>query len=167
MDTTSRVRSKRRAISSFPIPLAAMSTILARKTSRYADVYLRARFSRVFRVAPSRTIWYGLFLGIGPLLSEGTIAYNLRRCNYGATTKGRDEGSPALPQQPTTSGGFPSSPTSPNRPSPASRRSVKPAFRNVTRRRQDTAVAMIRGDGDFDRLVLQTIGLVAAFFGVG
>lgn len=65
---------------------------------------------------------------------------------------GRDEGSPALPQQPTTSGGFPSSPTSPNRPSPASRRSVKPAFRNVTRRRQETAVAMIRADGDFRSL---------------
>src|SRR6266542_3945067 len=92
MDTTSRVVSKRRAISSLSIPLAAMSTILARKTSRYADVYLRARFSRVFRVAPSRTIWYGLFLGIGPLLSEGTIAYNLRRCNYGSDHLGSTAG---------------------------------------------------------------------------
>jgi hypothetical protein len=83
METTSRVVLKRRAISSLSIPVAAMSTMRARKTFRYADVYFRARFSRMVRVAPSRTIWYGLFLGIGPLLSEGTIAYNLRRCNYG------------------------------------------------------------------------------------
>src|SRR6266511_4463376 len=82
IETTSRLVFRRRAISSLSIPFAAMSTILARTTSRYADVYFRARASSASCVIWSRMILYGLFLGMGSLLSEVTLPYNLRRCNY-------------------------------------------------------------------------------------
>src|SRR5579863_8362051 len=48
-----------------------MSTILARTTSRYGNVYLRARASSSRRCSADNRTTYGLLLGIG-IPSEGT-----------------------------------------------------------------------------------------------
>src|SRR5262249_29138039 len=51
-------------MTSFSRPAAAISTILARSTSRYGDVYLRALDSSSRRCSPDSLIVYGLSLGI-------------------------------------------------------------------------------------------------------
>ena len=48
-------------------PSAASSTILARMTSRYGDVYLRARASNAARSSAVSSMMYGLCLGVGHL----------------------------------------------------------------------------------------------------
>ncbi len=61
-DTITRLVSSRAAISSLSRPDAAMSTILARVTSRYDYVYRRARASSSRSCAVVRSSTYGLFL---------------------------------------------------------------------------------------------------------
>src|SRR5437879_5055742 len=56
--------SKRRPMTSFDNPWAARRTILARITSRYGDVYLRALDSNSPRSGCVRSIVNGLCLGI-------------------------------------------------------------------------------------------------------
>src|SRR5436309_13074742 len=51
-------------------PWAARSTILARMTSRYGDVYLRALSASSLRSAPVNSTTYGLGRGIGTSVSE-------------------------------------------------------------------------------------------------
>lgn len=51
-----------------------MSTILARTTSRYGNVYLRARASKTVRSWSLNSMVNGLVLGIG-LLVEQTILW--------------------------------------------------------------------------------------------
>jgi hypothetical protein len=51
-------------------PAAARRMILARMTSQYDDVYLRARDSRICRSSGDRITSNGLFLGIGYVLSR-------------------------------------------------------------------------------------------------
>jgi hypothetical protein len=62
--TICRGVSSRDAITSLDRPSAASRTILARTTSQYGDVYLRAIASRVRRSSLERLIACGLFLGI-------------------------------------------------------------------------------------------------------
>jgi hypothetical protein len=64
LETTWPGVSSRAAISSLPRPSAAYSTIRARATSRYGDVYLRAAASRWRRSSSVRTMRYGLARGI-------------------------------------------------------------------------------------------------------
>ena len=74
----------------FSKPSAARSTILARTTSRYGNVYRRARASRTRRSVADNVMTYGLFLGmIGPLVNHQdtdrglrTLAV-IRNCIYG------------------------------------------------------------------------------------
>src|SRR5439155_19740946 len=51
-------------------PWAARSTILARMTSRYGDVYLRALSASSLRSAPVNSTTYGLRRGIGTSVRE-------------------------------------------------------------------------------------------------
>src|SRR5439155_9053126 len=51
-------------------PWAARSTILARMTSRYGDVYLRTLSASSLRSAPVNSTTYGLGRGIGTSLRE-------------------------------------------------------------------------------------------------
>ena len=62
--TICRGVSRRDAMTSLDRPSAASRTILARTTSQYGDVYLRAIASRARRSSRERLIAYGLFLGI-------------------------------------------------------------------------------------------------------
>jgi hypothetical protein len=56
-------------------PSAAMSTILARTTSRYGNVYLRARASRIVRSWSLNSMVNGLVLGIGlPRRTDHSVA---------------------------------------------------------------------------------------------
>jgi len=48
-----------------PKPSAASRTIFARMTSRYGDVYLRARASNAARFSAVSSMMYGLCLGVG------------------------------------------------------------------------------------------------------
>ena len=57
--------SSRAAITSLRKPSAASKTILARMTSRYGDVYLRARASSAARSSAVSSMTYGLCLGVG------------------------------------------------------------------------------------------------------
>ena len=66
--TICRGVSRRAAMASLSSPSAAYSTILARMTSRYGDVYFRAVASSQARSASDSSIRYGHFLGIHPLL---------------------------------------------------------------------------------------------------
>src|SRR5205823_4309106 len=59
---------KRAARSSLSSPAAAYSTILARMTSRYGDVYLRAVASRRARSPEDSSMRYGHVLGMNLLL---------------------------------------------------------------------------------------------------
>jgi hypothetical protein len=59
-------------MTSFANPSAAISTILARMTSRYGDVYRRALASRSRRSSADSFIVNGLFLGI-PRTPPGCI----------------------------------------------------------------------------------------------
>src|SRR5215471_20810803 len=56
--------SRRAAMRSFGKPWLAKRTILARMTSRYGDVYCRARLSSSECSSSERLIMKGLFLGI-------------------------------------------------------------------------------------------------------
>ena len=62
--TICRGVSSRDAMTSLDRPSSASRTILARMTSQYGDVYLRAIPSRARRSSRERLIAYGLFLGI-------------------------------------------------------------------------------------------------------
>src|SRR5262249_45225661 len=70
--TICRGVSRRAAMASLASPAAARSTILARITSRYGDVYLRARASRSRRSATLNSTRYGLVRGIVPGSSLAT-----------------------------------------------------------------------------------------------
>ncbi len=61
--------SRRDPMTSFCRPSAAMSTIFARMTSRYGDVYLRALLSSSRRCSVDNLIAYGLLLGMRPTTS--------------------------------------------------------------------------------------------------
>jgi hypothetical protein len=64
IDTTSRRVFSRAAISSLRSPWAAKSTICARTTSRYGNVYFRALARKIRRCSWLNSIVYGLLLGI-------------------------------------------------------------------------------------------------------
>ena len=63
--------SKRAAMTSFARPWAANSTIFARMTSRYGDVYRRARTESASRSASVNWTRYGLILGMSRCPSPG------------------------------------------------------------------------------------------------
>src|SRR5256885_6975100 len=70
--------SRREAMTSLAKPWAARSTILARMTSRYGDVYLRALSASSLRSAPVNSTTYGLGRGIGTSVRE---CARPERCN--------------------------------------------------------------------------------------
>src|SRR5215471_5652316 len=77
--------SRREAITSLDNPSSARRMILARITSQYGDVYLRAIDSSVCRSSLERFISNGLFLGIngdGPLMLVYQIASPNRALKY-------------------------------------------------------------------------------------
>src|SRR5713101_3342546 len=61
-------------MTSLATPWAASNTSFARTTSRYGDVYLRARASSSSRSARVSSIRYGLTLGIGVVASAAQHA---------------------------------------------------------------------------------------------
>src|SRR6185312_15867016 len=87
--TTCRGVSRRAAISSLHRPSAAYSTIRARTTSEYDDVYRRARASSSVRSASAKAMLYGLVRGMLPPSSREPshvtvwkCGTKLRHCNY-------------------------------------------------------------------------------------
>jgi len=74
--------SSRAAISSFSKPAAAYSTILARTTSRYGDVYRRAQASSCARSVGDSRIRNGHFLGMLRTPSLARVPSEGCRCRF-------------------------------------------------------------------------------------
>ena len=85
--TICRGVSSRDAMTSLDRPSSASRTILARTTSQYGEVYLRAIASRARRSSRERLIAYGLFLGIRALYTSNA---SVSGCAFDSQKKTND-----------------------------------------------------------------------------